>query len=196
MSPIRDPIKIKVGMPSDPKEISIEVPEGDPTPWQLGDQHAIVGKPHAASRRRRESHRPREVHVRHQPAGDALREVRDARPTRARQVKSVDVAEAAQARGRQGREGSRRPKEVRYAGRTGRGRRRDDASDRRRGGPARQGGRTRSLPHAARHEQALADGAPQVLANRPNRVAGRRNQTLPPPRRRSRRGPEGAPRTS
>src|SRR5438876_8826436 len=38
-----DPMKIKVGMPTDPKEISIEVPEGDPIPWQLGEKHAVVG---------------------------------------------------------------------------------------------------------------------------------------------------------
>src|SRR5262245_23202112 len=39
-----DPIKIKVGMPSDPREISIEVPESDPAPWQLGEKRSVVGK--------------------------------------------------------------------------------------------------------------------------------------------------------
>src|SRR5262245_53176599 len=42
--PAPDPVKIKVGMPSDPKEISIEIPEADPPPWQLGEQRSVVGK--------------------------------------------------------------------------------------------------------------------------------------------------------
>ena len=132
----------------------------------------------AAPRRRGEGHRPREVHARHEPAGDALREARDLAP-RARQGRRASTSPR-RSSSRASRSPRRRDEGGALRGQTGRGRRRDDAADRRRGGA----GSSRSTTSRSRTPRATSrrrrKARPQVLANRPNRAADRqRRRPLP-----------------
>jgi xanthine dehydrogenase YagR molybdenum-binding subunit len=164
------PVKIKVGMPSDPREIEVDPPEGDPIPWQLGEARSVVGKPQPRlDAVAKVTGRAKYTHDVNLPGMLFARFVRcpHARAT----VKAVDVAEALKVTGvkvaRQVDE-----TEVRYAWQP----------------VAIVAATTRQavdeavrlvkvdyevLPHAARMEQALAEGAPKVHRNRENRVQGR-----------------------
>jgi xanthine dehydrogenase YagR molybdenum-binding subunit len=166
--PALDPVKIKVGMPSDPKEISVEIPEGDPFPWQLGEQHAVVGRPHPRlDAVAKVTGRAKYTHDVNLPGMLFAKFVRC--PYARATVKSVDVSEALKLDGvKIARQAGRGP-EVRYAWQH----------------VAVVAATTRQiaeeaarlvkvdyevLPHAARFDQAIAAGAPQVLPNRPNRA--------------------------
>ena len=176
-------------MPSDIKEISIEVPEGDPTPFQLGDQHAIVGKPMPRlDAVAKVTGRAKYTHDMNLPGMLYAKLVTS--PYAHATVKSVDVGEALKLEGVKVAKASG-PKEVRYAG----GRVAVVAATTRQ--IADEAARLvkvdyEPLPHAARHEQATADGAPQVLPNRPNRAADPANATSPAAQAaEGRRGPQG-----
>ena len=177
--PVPDPIKIKVGMPSDPKEISIEVPEGDPIPWQLGEQRTVVGK--------------------RQPRLDAFAKVTGRAkytfdvnlpgmlyakfvrcPYARAKVKSVDVAAALKHDGVKAAKAVGRP-DVRYAWSLVAV---VAATSRQLADEAARLVKVEYevLPHAARMEQSLGENAPRVLDNRANSVENA-NQTSKPPQR-------------
>src|SRR5262245_18178724 len=165
-----DPVKIKVGMPSDPKEISIEIPEGDPMPWQLGDKLAIVGKRQPRlDAVAKVTGRAKYTHDINLPGMLYAKFVRcpHARAT----VKSVDPGPALKLEGVKVAKAYGRA-EVRYAWQE----------------VAIVAATTRQLadeaarlvvvdydvqPHAARVEQSLAAGAPRVVKNKENLSPGR-----------------------
>jgi xanthine dehydrogenase YagR molybdenum-binding subunit len=171
-----DPIKIKVGMPSDPKEISVEVPEGDPTPWQLGEQRAIVGKKQPRlDAVAKVTGRAKYAHDINLPGMLYAKFVRC--PHARARVKNVDPSDALKLEGVKVAKAVGRP-EVRYAW----------------AHVAVVAATTRQiaeeaarlvkveyevLPHAARMEQALAPNAPRVLDNRENSVVNSRRTSKP-----------------
>jgi xanthine dehydrogenase YagR molybdenum-binding subunit len=165
-----DPVKIRVGMPSDPKEISVEIPEGDPFPWQLGDKHAVVGKPQPRlDAVAKVTGRAKYTHDINLPGMLFAKFVRC--PFARATVKAVDVGAALKVEGVKVARQYGRP-EVRYAWQH----------------VAVVAATTRQaaehaahlvkvdyevLPHAARVEQSLAAGAPKVVANKDNKSPGR-----------------------
>ncbi len=171
-----DPVKIKVGMPSDPKEITVEVPATEPIPWQLGEEHALVGKrTPRMDAVLKVTGKAKYTHDINLPG--MLYAVLVRSPHARATVKSVDVTAAKAYPGvKIAREAG--SKEVRYAWQHVAV---VAAATRQ---AATEAARLVKVeyevkPHAARMEQALADGAPAVLRNGPNKRSASREETPP-----------------